>query len=249
VSVFERYAPLYDLFYRQRDVEREVAILCELCGRHGSLPSSVLDLGCGTGAHLQVFARLGWRAAGVEQSQEMLELAQRRIPNARVRWLHGDATQIELGERFDLVVGLFHVLSYQIDDREVVGLLRTAALHAGSLVAFDFWYAPAVLAIGPEQREARVEGQGLCVTRTARPRLDAAARRIDVDYEFLVERDDGSRERFSELHRLRCFDADEIAQFCRAAGLEMCALTCWPGSTPPTPADWSALVLAKPLGT
>lgn len=43
---------------------------------------SALDLGCGCGRHLLLLTELGWRATGVDWSQEALHVARRRLEGA-----------------------------------------------------------------------------------------------------------------------------------------------------------------------
>ena len=63
----------------------------------------------------------------------------------------GDIRSVRLGRRFDAVISLFHVMSYQILDSEVAAVLDTAACHLapGGLLLFDVWHGPAVLFQGP----------------------------------------------------------------------------------------------------
>lgn len=46
---------------------------------------SLLDVGCGTGHHMQRYARLGYRVAGVDGSEEMLRHARSNNPDAEIR--------------------------------------------------------------------------------------------------------------------------------------------------------------------
>ena len=69
--------------------------------RHGQL---VLDVGCGVGSFLQVVAERGARLAGVDASEELLDVARARLPDADLRV--GDMEALPYADdTFDLVAG------------------------------------------------------------------------------------------------------------------------------------------------
>lgn len=75
---------------------------------------SVLDVGCGSGENLGALA-VGdrYELAGVDISQEALNLAQRRAPNARLMQL--DVQREALNEKFELVISI-QVVEHLLDD-------------------------------------------------------------------------------------------------------------------------------------
>jgi cyclopropane fatty-acyl-phospholipid synthase-like methyltransferase len=81
----------------------------------GALVGRVLDVGCGTGEHAIMAARLGLTAVGVDLSPTAIELAEAkaRERGVIVRFMVADGLDLPvLGERFDTVLdcGFFHVL-------------------------------------------------------------------------------------------------------------------------------------------
>ena len=79
---------------------------------YGSLPKGgkVLDVGCGTGEHLQHAIDRGLLATGVEPAPAMLEVARRNVPAAEIH--QGVATQLPFKDaQFDLVI-MVEVLRY-----------------------------------------------------------------------------------------------------------------------------------------
>lgn len=78
-----------------------------LTGRLPSEPSSVLDVGCGTGSLSALVAEAGHRATGVDLSPRMVDQARAKFAAAGLsgRFLVGDAAAPPTGdERFDVLL-------------------------------------------------------------------------------------------------------------------------------------------------
>ena len=56
MSVFGGYSRYYDLLYRDKDYAGEVAFVHGIIDEHAPQAQSLLDLGCGTGAHAAILA-------------------------------------------------------------------------------------------------------------------------------------------------------------------------------------------------
>jgi SAM-dependent methyltransferase len=79
----------------------------------GLLHGRVLDVGCGTGEHTLMAARLGLEATGIDLATNALELAAKKAQGRGLmaRFLRHDARRLaDLGERFDVVLDslVFH---------------------------------------------------------------------------------------------------------------------------------------------
>ena len=73
--------------------------------------ANVLDLGCGTGNPIaRHIIDSGFRVVGVDQSQKMLAIAARVVPEAKL--IHADIVDMQLNEKFAAVIvwdSAFHV--------------------------------------------------------------------------------------------------------------------------------------------
>ena len=94
---YERWAPFYDAM--RGDPAEPAAFVRELIEKHAPDARTLLELGCGTGALLQL---LPYESTGVDLSEEMLRIARAKLP--RARFVQGDMTSLALGETFDVVV-------------------------------------------------------------------------------------------------------------------------------------------------
>lgn len=76
-------------------------------------PLALLDVGCGTGHHMQRYARLGYRVSGVDGSTEMLQYARSNNPEADIR--HCDVDALPFADAtFDVVLAI-EVIRYVPD--------------------------------------------------------------------------------------------------------------------------------------
>ena len=250
-AVFEGYADYYDLLYRDKDYAGEARYVQSLLARHGKPRGAVLDLGCGTGRHAIELARLGFAVCGIDASRRMIAHARARIPAelaAQLGFETGDVRSLRLGRRFDAVVALFHVASYQTTDADLGAMLATAREHLapGGVLICDFWYGPGVLADPPAVRLKSVAGPHGPVMRIAEPAVRPAQHCVDVSYTLKVrERPGAAVTELREMHRLRYFFLPELRELLGAAGLELYAAEAWRGGELES-APWSAVLTAGP---
>jgi SAM-dependent methyltransferase len=92
---------------------------------------SVLDLACGEGFYSRLLSRGGAaRVVGVDSSPAMIGLARaaERAEPLGVEYQVGDVRELDVGERFDLVVAAF-LLNYAPGARELGEMCRAVARH------------------------------------------------------------------------------------------------------------------------
>jgi ubiquinone/menaquinone biosynthesis C-methylase UbiE len=100
---------------------------------------AVLDVGCGTGSHLEMYQRYGCRLHGIDTSQSMLELAKARLGESAELRL-ADATQMpyETGF-FDLVICMLALHEMDDDVRSgVIGEIKRVVKRDGRILFVDF---------------------------------------------------------------------------------------------------------------
>lgn len=244
-----RYAATYDAVYADKDYAAECDLLEEVFDSHADRAvRSVLDLGCGTGRHAVELAQRGYDVTGVDRSEAMLARARQRASDADVEvgFELGDLRETRLGSRFDAVIMMFAVLGYQLTDQDVTDAFRTASAHLqpGGVLVFDFWYGPAVEAIGTEkrQREVRAKGQKWLRTSHGERRRDAPLVDIKIEFDPM-----GPGAPIRETHTVRYFGPPELEQLLRAADLSLERLR--PIDSPdgrPDPTTWNVVGTAKP---
>lgn len=254
MDVFGKYARYYDLLYREKNYSSEAEYVHRLVQRHAPGAKSVVELGCGTGAHAEHLARLGYSIHGVDRSREMLERAASRLAGlpaeqaSRLAFSSGDIRTIRLGTKADAVIALFHVLSYQLENDDLMAVFATARHHLNpaGIFIFDCWYGPAVLAEKPSRRTKRLEDDTIDMTRTAEPAMRSNENIVDVHYQLVIkEKIGGKMEELREIHSMRYLFVPEIETLMTKNGMTLVAREEWMTGKAPGPDTWGACFVGK----
>lgn len=134
-DIFEhpRLVGIYDALEGDRDdLEAYLAIAAGLGAR------SVLDVGCGTGTFALLLADRGIEVTGIDPAGGSLEVARRKPNAARVRWIHGYATELPT-MRVDLATITGNAAQALVDPPDWDGTLRGIhdALKPGGHLVFE----------------------------------------------------------------------------------------------------------------
>lgn len=251
--VFDAYARYYDLFYSDKDYASESEYVAEHILRQLPQANRILELGCGTGAHAEYLARMGYTVYGVDISEVMLDRAEARkssLPDevaARLSFGLGDVRDVRIGEYFDAVISMFHVMSYQTSNSDLEAIFETASIHLqkGGLFLFDFWYGPAVLTQIPMVRVKRMEDDKIKVTRIAEPVMHVNENVVDVNYTVFIEvKETNIVKQVNEIHSMRYLFVPEIEQS-RSPNFKSKGYFAWMKTEQLSVEDWSGLCILE----
>lgn len=211
-------AETYDRIYDGKSYRTEAEEIHRIARRTG-LPRarSLLDVGCGTGRHLEEFGRWYPDRAGVDQSPAMLRVARKRL-GAAVPLRRGDMRSFSLGRRFDVIVCLFSAFGYmdgrQDRDRAIATFARH--LNPGGVVLVEGWVLPERWK-GRHTSLQTYDGPDLKVAR-----LTTSSRRGDktiLDMHYLVAVPGEPVRHYQEKHFNRLVPTEETLGSFRRAGL------------------------------
>jgi SAM-dependent methyltransferase len=248
-ETFSHYARYYELLNRDKDYAAEAQFVDGLLRSAGAAGGTLLDVGCGTGAHAREFARLGWRVAGVDSSPTMIEIARARTTrNDGIELFTDAAAEFDQGQAFTATVSLFHVVSYQSGPEEAYRMFANVRRHLkpGGIFIFDFWHGPGVLADPPAIRVRRAGDEGIRVTRIAEPTHHPLECLVDVNYKILVEDVADRRiEHIEEFHQMRYFFLPELVFMLNCTGFSLEQTRAGLAAEGLNARSWHGLVVAR----
>ena len=250
------YSRFYDSFYEEKDYPGEARFVLSRVARlvPADRPRSIPDLGCGTGRHLIEFVRSGHRVHGVDLSSQMLHIATNRLGElgpelaGRASFQNGDIRDVAVGQTFDAVFCLFHVLCYLHEREDILAAFANARRHArpGGAYLFDFWHGTAVMANPPALRERTITANGTRVRRVSRPEWDREKSLVTINYTIeMTDMASATSTIEHERHILRYLFPDEIRDWLALSGFETVEIGEWMTARVPTAGSFSTYVLAK----
>jgi SAM-dependent methyltransferase len=229
-AVFNQYGAYYDLLYKDKDYAAEADYVAATLRKASPSVRDLLEFGAGTGRHGRLLARRGFSVVGIENSEAMA-LSGRQNPETKDDFGDGafsceigDIRSFKINVKFDAVISLFHVVSYQTSDHDLFSVFANAAHHLkrNGLFFFDVWHGPAVFAQKPAVRVKRGEDDNVRLIRLAEPFLDADAHVVTVTYTLFVEsKQSGKLHRFEEQHQVRYFFPTEIEALANQTGFSV----------------------------
>jgi len=248
MSVFgEAYAKYYNLLYKDKNYLEEYKYICEILKRHGADGKNILDIGCGTGKHLHFFKENGFSVSGVDLSENMINKAKKYLRQEE-DLICARASTFRLNRKFNMIVSLFHVMSYQTENNELETVFQNVSDHLveGGLFIFDFWYGPAVLSDPPVVRVKKLEDEDINITRITEPVIHYNEDIVDVNFEVIIE-DKKTRvvERINEIHNMRYFFLPEIELVAKKFHLDVINSFEWMSFNELSSNSWYAVTVCK----
>jgi SAM-dependent methyltransferase len=214
--MFRKSQRFYDAVYAWKDYRSEVDRLDRVIRERNPSASTLLDVACGTGKHLELL-RHRFRVEGLDLDPEMLAIARRRLgPDVPLH--SGDLVGFDLGREFDVVTCLFSSIAYARTADRLGAAIGSMARHVapdGLLIVEPFF--------SPDQWEPGhldstvVDEPDLKVVRMV---LSGPAESpMTMSFNYLVGTPEGI-DHFTEEHEVGLFTDQEHRDAFRAAGLE-----------------------------
>lgn len=247
---FNFYAKYYDLLYSDKDYNAEVNYLNTLINKFGDISNKkILDLGCGTGIHANIFSKLGYKVDGVDMSLKMINQAKsKHVKNLALSFFQSNITEFRNEKQYNVVTSLFHVISYQNSNVDLLNAFKTAYVHLkqNGLFIFDFWYGPGVLTDRPEPRVKKLENSLIMVERKAKPVLHVNDNVVDVNYDIMIRnKETQDQQQILEKHSMRYFFINELTFYLKTVGFETLNYFEWMTLEVPDTNSWNVVLIAR----
>lgn len=193
----------------------------ELADNLAAERNTVLDLGCGTGTLTELLARAGFDMIGVDNSEEMLEIAlEKRARNGSdILYLLQDMREFELYGTVGAVCSVCDSLNYILEEEDMIDMfsLVNNYLYPGGIFVFDF---NTVYKYEHVIGDATIAENRDDCSFIWENYYDAASQVNEYDLTvFVREADTASFRRFTETHYQRGYTVAQIKEFLKKAGL------------------------------
>jgi len=159
--MYDQLAPYYDEIYANKDYKNECVDLIKIFKLNSFEPHTILDIGCGTGTHAAMLKSMGYDVHGIDISEGMIEVAQKKYPHGWFRV--EDIRNMVVEEERDAIISMFATMSYLAKPGDFTAALRNVrkALKPGGLFIFDGWNKSAVNAASRPNGKIKDLGEGL----------------------------------------------------------------------------------------
>jgi ubiquinone/menaquinone biosynthesis C-methylase UbiE len=213
--VFTKSAAFYDVLYSFVDYGAAVREIRATLDREAPAASTLLDVGCGTGRHLELL-RERYEAEGLDINRTLLEAARERCPG--VTFHEADMADFSLARRFDVVTCLFSSIGYVRTEermRNAIACMR-GHLNPGGVLLVEPWFTPEAYWTGTITAN-HAEQDDLKIAWMYTSEREGPLSVLDIRY--MVGRPSGI-ETFTERQELGLFTEQQQLDAFRDAGLE-----------------------------
>ncbi len=226
MAIFEDYAYYYNAFYQNKDYKAEAGQIDSLLQKYGKNICKIINFGCGTGKHDLELVKMGYQCEGIDMSPLMIDIARENAEKegADIKFSIADIQKFEYDKKFDAVISLFHVMSYQNTNQDIMAAFKSARklLERGGVFLFDVWYGPGVLSDMPSVRVKEVEDNERKLIRIATPTMNDKRNLVNVCYDVLIiDKKTCEVQALHEVHNMRYFFRPELELMLHETGFEL----------------------------
>ncbi|WP_124066796.1 class I SAM-dependent methyltransferase [Clostridium sp. E02] len=221
MEAYTNFAEVYDLFMDNipyKDWCSYVADLLHDCGIKDGL---VLDLGCGTGSLTELLADAGYDMIGVDNSEDMLQIAmdKRAESGKDILYLKQDMRSFELYGTVRGVLSICDCMNYIIEYDELVEVFRLVNnyLDPGGVFIFDL---NTIYKYDTVMGESTIAEDREACSFIWENFYDKKTRLNEYDLSLFIQEEHNLYRKYSENHYQKAYTIDEILSAIKEAGME-----------------------------
>ena len=223
MEAYSGFAEVYDTFMDNIPYEEWCGYLTGLLRDFGVPSGILLELGCGTGSMTELLAEQGYDMIGIDNSEEMLELAaeKRAASGHDILYLCQDMREFELYGTVRAVVSICDSMNYMMEYRDLVQVFRLVNnyLDPRGVFIFDLntEYKYRELLADNTFAEAREESSFIWDNF-----YDESSGINEYDLTLFI-REGQLYRKYEETHFQKAYSLDEVKRAALEAGMEFVA--------------------------
>jgi len=218
-------AGVYDRLMSHVDFSKVTDYYLRAAKRFDWQGQRILDLACGTGTITLELMKRGFAVTGVDQSQEMLAMADEKIYAAGFQpdLINQNMMKLNLSEQYELVISAFDSLNYLLSERELEKTFSRVqqSLAPGGLFLFDLHSEHKLKVVFGDQTFT-YSGDDYAYIWRNRYQVDRGVSHMMLD--IFIPNAEGMYQRVQEYHRERYYSIDTITALCKKTGLKVLAV-------------------------
>lgn len=126
--MYKNFAEVYDSFMEYCDYQEWRKQIYSILKKNGRKGNTLLEIGCGTGNLLLTMADK-YSCVGLDISQEMLEVAKKKLEGREILLYKEDMKFFNLNRRFDLIVAIFDTVTHLLNNKDLVSHFESIKNH------------------------------------------------------------------------------------------------------------------------
>ena len=219
MEAYTGFAAVYDIFMDNVPYEEWSSYLHGLLLEHGIEEGIVLDLGCGTGAMTERLAAFGYDMIGVDNSEDMLELAmEKRVQSGQdILYLLQDMREFELYGTVRAAVSVCDSVNYITEPEELKEVFRLVNnyLDPEGVFIFDFNTVYKYKEVMGDTVIAEDRGECSFIWDNF---YDEEDRINEYQLSLFIQNEEGTYNKYEELHLQKAYEEGEITRLLHEAG-------------------------------
>ena len=222
MEAYSGFAKVYDLFMDNIPYGEWTEYVKELFAEEGITDGILLDLGCGTGSVTELLAKAGFDMIGIDNSEEMLEIAmeKREESGLDILYLLQDMREFELYGTVKGVVSICDSMNYILEDEDLMEVFRLVHnyLDNEGIFIFDMntMYKYEEILADNTFAEDREESSFIWENY-----YDEEDEINQYDLALFVKEEDGRYRKYEETHLQRAYRQEDVEKMIRESGLEL----------------------------
>jgi SAM-dependent methyltransferase len=215
--MYKKLAKYYDLIYHWKDYEKEAYSIKDLIKKYKkSDGNQLLDVGCGTGKHLEYF-KDDFSCTGIDINNEMVEVAKSRVKD--VIFEQGNMINFNLKTEFDVILCLFSSIGYvkTYSNLEKTMLNFCNHLKTGGVLIIEPWFTKSTYWVGTPGMTTYDE-KDIKIARLNTTKIEGDLSIMEMHY--LIAEKDEDVIHFVDTHELGLFEIDKTLELMEKASLK-----------------------------
>ena len=224
MEAYSEFAQVYDLFMDNVPYEEWCEYLCSLLKDRNIEDGLILELGCGTGNMTELLASKGFDMIGIDNSDEMLNIALEKKEQSGhdILYLHQDMREFELYGTVRAVISLCDSMNYITESEELLQVFRLVNnyLDIGGVFIFDLNTVHKYEQIGDTVIAENREDTSFIWENCYYPE----ERMNEYELTLFIKDASDKYDKYVETHYQRAYGIKEIESLLSQAGLELLAV-------------------------